>query len=200
MIATQSHLDHLAERIEVAYRRRHPIWAPLGLTPGVWLAAAGRLNDVAAIDPASPIDPELFVAVQDYRTFRRDPWRELAQEGAATRYRSAVRKIVKQLKAELEGELDWSKQLLESGRSLDELIAVVKTRVSPIAKLALCVRHDRDDLADQVRPAAEAQQRACPLYTFACRKLIPGLAVDAPEAPAVGGPGLVDQEHSFAWN
>ena len=27
-----------------------------------------------------PLDPELFVAVQSYRSFRRDPWAELAQE------------------------------------------------------------------------------------------------------------------------
>ncbi len=200
MIATQSHLDHLARRIELAYCRQHPGWVATALTPGVWSAAAVRLNDVSRLGATFPIDPELYVAVQDFKTFRRDPWRELTQECCARRYRASVRKIVKQLKRELEGELNWSDRVLESGRSLDELVEVGRSRISPIAKLALCVRHQRDDLAELIRPAAEAQRLACPLYASACRKLMPDVALLRSKSTALHDGKVSTQQNSFFWN
>ena len=200
MIPTQFHFDQLAGRIEAAYRRRHSKWVGTGLTPGVWTAAAGRLSGITAVSPNLPIDPELYVAVQNYKPFRRDPWRELTQEESARRYRSSVRKIVKQLKAELAGELDWSNQLLNTGRSIDDVITVAKSRVSAITKLALCVRHNREDLAAIVRPDAEAQQLACPLYLFACRNLMPDVTQEVPRDKHLSILGITGHSDSFAWN
>ncbi len=200
MTTTQSHLDSLADRIERAYHRQHPRWDATGLTQGVWSAAAVRLNEVAKSGPGFPIDPELFVAVQNYKSFRRDPWCELCQEGAAKRYRLALRKIINQLKAELNSELRWSQRALDSGRSLDEIMAGSKARVSPIAKLVLCHHQRRTDLVELVRPSAEAQHLACPLYRFACRNLIPSPIYPDPQVESTTAVRSVGQTLSFIWN
>ena len=200
VISTQNNLDQVAERIERAYRRRHSTWLATGLTPGVWTAAAVRLNDVSHNRVVLPIDPELFVAVQNYKSFRRDPWRELTQEGSVKTYRFAVRKIISQLKIELAAEMRWSKRFLEAGGSLDEVMAISKSRVSPITKLVLCHRQQRQDLAETIRPAAEAQHLACPLYQFAYRNLMPSLSYPDSNRGSMTIPGVGEQKHSFAWN
>jgi len=200
VIPTQNNLDQVAERIERAYRRRHPTWTATGLTPGVWTAAAVRLADVSHGDVSLPIDPELFVAVQNYQSFRRDPWRELTQEGAVKIYRSAVRKIIQQLKAELADEMKRSKRFLEAGGSLDEVLANSKSRVSPITKFVLCHRQKRQDLVEVIRPAAQAQHLACPLYRFACENLVPSLFQPDSTRELMTMPGVGQPNLSFAWN
>lgn len=199
MLTTQTSLDQLADRIEQAYRRRHPQWFAIGLTPGVWTAAAARLVEVEEVGSGLPVDPELFVAVQSYKSFRRDPWGELTQEQAAKVYRAAIRKIVRQLRAELKAELRWSRRHLEMGQSLDQIFGQARSRVSPIAKLVLCQEWDRDDLAEAVRPAAEAQHQACPLYRIACEDLMATSAYPTPRA-AASSDLLAIPAGSFAWN
>lgn len=200
MIPNQNSLDRVAERIERAYRRRHPNWLATGLTPGVWIAAAVRLTDHSRYGHSLPGDPELFVAVQNYKSFRRDPWRELTQEGALKTYRSAIRKIVQQLKAELARELRWSKRFLAAGGSLEEILAISKSRVSPITKLVLCHHQQRQDLADEIRSAVDAQHHACPLYRFACRDLMPSGCYPDPSTDVMTINGVDRQRYSYAWN
>ncbi len=200
MTTTQHHLDQLAGRIAQAYHRKHPLWVEIGLTPGVWNSAAIRLNEVAIYHPGLPIDPELFVAVQDYRTFRRDPWCELTQEGSAKVYRATVRKIIKRLRTELATELRRSKRHLAAGRTLDDIMTSTKSRVSPIAKLVLCHDQDRTDLVEAIRPSAEAQHVACPLYRFACKNLMPRSVYPEPQPDLISSPSITDQARSFAWN
>lgn len=200
MIATQNNLDQLADRIERAYHLRHPNWLATGLTPGVWTAAAVRLHEVVAAHSFLPVDPELFVAAQSYKTFRRDPWCELTQEGACKAYRSAVRKIIRQLKRELAGELRRATRFLEAQGTLDELVASARSKVSPMIKLMLCHQNDRSDLALHVNSAAEAQHLACPLYRIACKNLIPGDLYPLPNQKILLQPRIVAQSRSFAWN
>ena len=200
MLTTQSHLDQIAARIEQAYQRRHPNWLATGLTPGVWGAAAARLMEVELAGTDLPVDPELFVAVQSYKPFRRDPWAELTQERAAKAYRVAIRKIVKQLRAELKAELRRSRRHLLSGRSLDEVFSLTRVRVSPIAKLVLCEESDRTDLAEAIRPAAEAQHEACPLYRLACEDLLTTTAYPTPQPPATPAVLVATPAGAYAWN
>lgn len=199
MITTQNSLDLLAARIERAYRLRHPSWLPTGLTPGVWVAAAKRLLDVEHAS-SIPIDPELFVAVQDFKAFRRDPWRELTQERATRSYKVAVRGLVRQLKVELAGELRWSRRFFDAGHSLDDLLALTKSRVSPMMKLVLCLEQRRPDLACVVRPAAEAQHLSCPLYQIASRRWLSGQAYPVPAEEPPIDLGVPDERATFAWN
>ena len=200
MLTTQSHLDQRAARLERAYRRRHPNWLATGLTPGVWGAAAARLMEAGRAGSGLPVDPELFVAVQDCKSFRPDPWAELTQERAARAYRVAIRKIVQQLRAELKAELRWSRRHLLSGQSLDQVFNLTKSRVSPIAKLVLCEEWDRTDLAESVRPAAEAQHQACPLYRLACKDLMTTSAYPAPQPPASSAEPVATPAGAYAWN
>ena len=198
MISTQYNLDQLAGRIERAYHRRHPNWVETGLTPGVWTAATLRLLEVAATRSSIPIDPELFVAVQSYKTFRRDPWCELTQEGASKTYQKAIRQIVRHLKKELSAELRWATRYLEATDSLDQLVAHPKSKASPIIKLMLCRQHDRADLAALVRNAADAQHLACPLYQSACQKLMPHEFYPRPKL--VLSSISANPDHSHIWN
>ena len=198
MIATQHNLDSLADRIERAYRLRHPNWLATGLTPGVWRIAAVRLYESVASVSTLPIDPELFVAVQNYKSFRRDPWAELTQERAAKAYRLSIQQIVRQLKKELTLEICWSTRYLATTGSIDELLSLPKLKISPIVKLMLCEEHGRSDLAASYRPSAEAQHLACPLYRLACKHLVPAHHYPRPEA--VMANTMAAQEDSYAWN
>lgn len=198
-MTTQTTIDSLADRIEQAYCRRHPSWLATGLTPGVWFAAAVRLNEVALRNEHFPVDPELYVAVQRSKSFRRDPWAELTQEGALKRYCNAIRKIVRQLKVELASELNRSHRSLENGRTLEEILAASKSRISPLTKLVLCHNLDRPDLAAVIRPAAEAQHLACPLYRLACKSLLSTPDYPIPSRTVVNQVSGAHQ-HSFAWN
>lgn len=200
MITTQTKLEKLADRIERAYRLRFPNWPATGLTPGVWAAAAARLTEAAWGTRSLPIDPELFVAAQSYRSFRRDPWAELAQEGSGKAYRSAIRQVVGQLRDELKRELRWSNRFLRTGGSLEELLSTPQSRVSPLTAMSLFIRHDRFDLVRQVRPAAESQHRACPLYRYACKRTIPADLYPATLPDVAATVGITDQQLAFAWN
>jgi len=200
VIITQKNLDQLAERIERAYRRKHPNWVATGVTPGVWTSAAIRLHDASSIDPSTPIDPELFVAVQKETAFRCDPWHELTQEAATRVYRVAIRKIVRHLKAELAAELRCSKRFLKAGGSIEAMMTHSKSRISPIIKLVVCHRSHRSDLAEVVRPAAEAQHLACPLYRIACDNLLKHSDYPNPKPDLVPTWGITNQKHMFAWN
>lgn len=200
VITTQNSLDQLAVRLQRAYERRHPHWLSTGLTPGVWTAAASRLLDVGVNQPKLPIDPELFVAVQDYKTFRRDPWRELTQAGSSHVYRQSILQIVKQLKVELRKELRWARRYLEKEGSLDQMLACPRPKVSPLVKLLLCHQQNRPELAVLVRTAAEAQQKACPLYDLACNHLSLDQIPLRSKGTLMLSPFLVDQEDTYVWN
>ncbi len=176
MISSQKTVDLLAGRIQRAYQRRHPRWQPAGLTPGVWNAAASRLLDILKVDPAGPIDPELFVAIQPGRDPLRDPWAELTQQQSSRRYIRAVRKIVAQLRRELHGEVCRAEHRLVRGLALERVLATVGPQISPLARYILAHRAGRPDLSESYRAAAEGQHRACPLYRLASRSFLPAEA------------------------
>ena len=199
-MTSQIKLDQLADRIEKAYRLRHPNWQSTGLTPGVWSTAAARLNATSRGLRSVPIDPELFVAVQNYKSFRRDPWTELAQENSANLYRQAVRRLINQLKAELREELRWSIRFMGSGGSLDNLLTTPRSKASPLTALCMFIQHNRFDLVGQVKAAAEQQHQACPLYRFACKQTIPASLYPNPNGEVLVACGAHSQENSFAWN
>ena len=198
VIASQHSLSSLADRIERAYKRRHPNWLATGLTLGVWRVAATRLYEVAGNHESLPADPELFVAVQNFNTFRRDPWAELTQEEAVQTYQIAIRRIVRQLKKELTLEICWSTRYLKSTGSIDELISMPKSKISPIIKLLLCQQHGRLDLIALLQPAAEAQHLACPLYRIACEHLVPADCYPRPNHAMAASNAY--QEQAYAWN
>ena len=198
MIASQRSLSSLADRIERAYKRRHPNWLATGLTLGVWKVAATRLYEVAGNHESLPADPELFVAAQSFNSFRRDPWTELAQEEAVKTYRVAIRRIIRQLKKELTLEICWSTRYLESTGSIDDLMSLPKAKISPIIKSMLCQQHGRPDLTAIYQPAAEAQHLACPLYRLACEHLVPAHCYPRPNLAMPSN--IAYQEQAHAWN
>ncbi len=173
MISSQEAIDAVASRIERAYRRRFPAWLPLGLSAGVWTAAAFRLLEAAKDDPSIPVDPELYVAVQKKARLRQDPWVELTHPRSSTRYLRAIRRIARGLRAELRSELHRCERRLLQGESVDQLIASEEAKVSPLACFILAHRASRPDLSARFRAAAQGQDRACPLYRLACRPMLP---------------------------
>ncbi len=174
MISTQIAIDQLASRIERAYRRHHPRWRAIGLTPGVWESAASRLLEAGEAGPHIPIDPELFVAAQPRRGSRRDPWAELTQLGSIRHYKKALRRIVRQLRDELRAEVRRADRRLLQGIALEQVLTRESSRISPLARYILATRAGRADLSCQIRPAAEVQYRACPLYRLAWVAFLPG--------------------------
>ena len=181
MILSQDDIGQLAARIERAYRRRHPLWQPVGLTPGVWVSAAARLCEAFEAHPSIPIDPELFVAAQPLTGYRRDPWAELTQRPSRDRYVRSVRGIIGQLRDELRGEVRHAEKRMLRGVTLDRIVADHEPRLSPLSRYILAHRAGRDDLAASLRAAAEAQHRACPLYLSASSNLMPAEAYPRPD-------------------
>ncbi len=173
MIPSQDVVGPLADRIERAYCRRHPQWLGLGLTPGVWVAAATRLLEAGEDDRNLPVDPELFVATQKVGRSRLDPWTELTQPRSLKNYLGAIRRIVAQLRGELRDEFRRGESRLLRGESLDQILASNDARISPLSGYILAHKAGRLDLALLARPAAENQDRACPLYRIACREMLP---------------------------
>jgi len=192
VIFSQEAIGELAGRIERAYRRRHPMWQSVGLTPGVWESAAARLYEAAAVHPTIPVDPELYVAVQDRGEPRHGPWAELAQVGALRRYLKAVGKIVGQLRVELRSEVRRAEIRLNRGVPLDQVLASETTRLSPLSRYILAHRAGRPDLSIRWRAAAEGQHRSCPLYRLASRALLPSRAYPTSEEVLCTRPGVIE--------
>jgi hypothetical protein len=176
VISSQDDIEQLADRIERAYRRRHPFWKSVGLTPGVWDSAAARLLEAAEREPAIPIDPELFVAVQVKSEIRHDPWVELTQACSIRLYIRALERIVGQLRRELVREVRRAEGRLLRGMTLDQLLVAEAPGISPLTLYILAHRAGRHDLSTRLRSEAEGQHRSCPLYLLASRTLLPAHA------------------------
>ena len=162
----------LADRIQIAYSRRKSDSRTFRGSDGVWEAAATGLLTLQQNDPTIPVDPELFVAVQPNRPWS-DPWGELTQKAALTRYRREVRRIVAQLRAEIKVEVRTVERKLREGSQLQRILADSGGQVSPMGRYIIARRAGLDDLAERLRPSAERQHRSCPLYQQACRFLLP---------------------------
>ena len=173
MLPSQVVLGKLSRRIERAYSLRRPDWRGGCSTSRVWSAAASRLWAAHAADPAGiPVDAELFVASQPISAPFADPWSELTQPEAATRYRSQLRKIIRRLRAELKREVTRAETLIGRGREIDDVLKA-DGRISPLACFIVALRAGRGDLADHFSDEAVAQHRACPLYRRASFALLP---------------------------
>ncbi len=179
MITSQAIVGQLAERMERAYRRRYPSWQAIGLTPGVWEAAAARLLEGSAGGWGVPVDPELFVAVQSRSGLTPNPWVELTQERSLEHYLKALRRIVRQLRKELRSEVRRAERRLNLGLTLDEVLATEGARISPLTCYILAHREGRYDLSMRHRAAAASQHRSCPLYRLASRAFLPSQAYPA---------------------
>jgi len=174
VIPTQEVLDHLAGRVEHAYGLRRPRWWGGCSTQRVWFAAALRLWEVHAQDPLRvPLDAELFVASQPISVAFADPWTELAQPEAARRYRSQVRRIVRQLGSELGREVRRAERLIRRGGEMCAVLSLQDARLSPLSCFIVAQRAGQVELADRFAAAAAAQHRSCPLYRLAILALIP---------------------------
>jgi hypothetical protein len=133
-----------------------------------------RLWEAHVDDPARmPLDPELFVASQPISVPFADPWTELAHPGSARRYRSAVRRIVRALRAELKREVRKAEHLIGQGFAIEDVVRRTQRRLSPLARYIVARRAGRKDLADRHAAAAAHQHRSCPLYRIASLALLP---------------------------
>jgi len=186
---SQERISALADRIEIAYSRRNrqtPYWQA---SRGVWAVAAAGLLMLQRNDPAMPVDPELFVAVQPTQSWS-DPWVELTQKSSLIRYRREVRRIIAQLRAEIKSEVQLVERLVHKGIPLQDVLTEAEGKCSALARYIIARRAGLDDLAERLRPSSERQHRACPLYLQACRSLLP---VELYPLPRSSGllPGLV---------
>jgi hypothetical protein len=177
-------IEQVADRIERAYRRRHPFWRRAGTDAGAWIAAARAMLALHRSEPAIPLDPELFVACQPDSAPLADPWHELTRPTALSRYRVRVRQIVRNLKRELDEEVRRAERRADRGEHLELILRSRSRQLSPIGRFILAHRAGRPELAEQFRAAAEDQHRSCPLYRDACHGLLPVGAYPGTDAPA----------------
>jgi hypothetical protein len=173
VLPTQETLDRLAERIERAFTLRRSNWYRGCSTPRVWTAAATILWEVQCENPTIPLDPELFVASQPMTAPFADPWTNLAQPEAGQRYRQSVRRIIRQLRAELKREVRRAENLLREGRGLSTILRTRDARLSPLGLYITAHRAARPDLAERLRPSAIEQHNCCPLYRSASLAFLP---------------------------
>lgn len=188
MLLSHRAIEQVADRIERAYRRRHPFWRRVGTDAGAWIAAARALLGLHRSDPSIPMDPELFVACQPDAAPMADPWHELTRPSALSRYRVRVRQIIRGLRRELDEELRHAERRFERGEPLETILRSRSRQLSPLGRFILAHRAGRTELAESFRAAAVDQHRSCPLYRDACRDLLPPGAYPGIDAPAGNGP------------
>ena len=141
--------------------------------PGLVYSGLASLGGARSDSRFFPLDPELFVASQPIAAPLSDPWTELAHPESARRYRSAVRRIVRRLKAELKRELVAAERCIHKGCELGNVLARENRRLSSLGAYILAQRAGRIDLAEHFASAAAAQHRSCPLYRAASLAFIP---------------------------
>jgi hypothetical protein len=174
VLPTHEVLDQLAGRIEQAYALRRPRWLRGCSTSRVWYTASLRLWEAHASDPVQiPLDPELFVASQPISTPLSAPWTELAHPQSGRRYRTAVRRIVRQLRVELKRELTAAGRSIREGQEIETVLGRKNRRLSSLGAYILSRRAGRHDLAERFAAGAAAQHRSCPLYRTASLAFIP---------------------------
>jgi hypothetical protein len=174
VLATHEVLDQLADRIEQAYSLRRPRWLGGCSTSRVWYMASLRLWEAHSSDPERiPLDPELFVASQPISVPFSDPWAELAHPQSARRYRTSVRQIIRQLRAELKREVVAAERSIRQGHEVGRILSRKTRGRSSLGSYIVARRAGRDDLADRFAAAAAAQHRSCPLYRLASLAFIP---------------------------
>jgi hypothetical protein len=165
-------VSDIAGRIERAYFRHCPMLPRTFVVSPVWGVAAARLVEIHREEPDLPLDPELFVAVQVRRRPTPDPWGELARPSAIRRYRSHVRRIVRQLRRELRVELQQAERRYRGGQTVEQVLRERRYDFSSLGRYLFACRHHRADLAMALRASAISQHEGCPLYAQACRTLI----------------------------
>jgi hypothetical protein len=173
VLATQSVIDALAERIERAYRLRKPCWHGGCSTVRVWAVAATKLLQINEDNPSIPLDPELYVAAQPSDSPISDPWLELTQEDAVRAYRDRVRGIVRALRAELTAEVARAERRIEAGRPVSKVLLTRSRWISPLGRFIVARRAGRTALAERFLPEAILQHSCCPLYREASLRLLP---------------------------
>jgi len=141
----------------------------------VWDRAALYLWEAHAEAPASvPLDAELYVASQDISSRFANPWFDLARSEATRRYRSRVKLIVRQLRAELKKEVRRAERAIRQGDAIHKVLKPgARRRLSPLGCYITALRADRADLAERFTGAAALQHQSCPLYRLASSALIP---------------------------
>jgi hypothetical protein len=199
VICTRDAIDHLAGRIERAYRRRNRRWIAPPVSGEVWEVAASRLLEASGGGLEIPIDPELFVAVLASGGTSPNPWTELTQRSSRVRYRKAVRLIIGQLRRELKAELQRARRRLSGDGDLEEFLDDPRVGISPLACYILAFRAGRHDLILEHRAAAQEQHRSCPLYRPASRPFLPSRAYPDPDLES-HSPIIGQDELQFSLN
>ena len=197
MLQTFRAIEHLASRIERAYLRRRPQWRELALDDRIWAAAVAVLVEANRVDPRAPLDPELFVACVVSGT-ESDPWMELTRPAARCLYLLRVRAMIRTLRRELNQELRKAEKLHRRGLSLAQILRNPSRSLSALGRYLIAVRHDHAEFASELRPAAQAQHEACPLYREAASGLI---AADLYPLPLeISRVSSAMPRGSFNWN
>ena len=172
-LTTQREIDGLATRIRHAYHARGMQWNEGCSTMRVWTAAALVLVQLHGDDPSIPMDPELFVASQSLNPEFADVWSDLTSEAAGEAYRKRIREIVRLLERELKREIAHAERLIESGRSIDDVLHNRDARLSSLGRYLVASRAARPSLAAEFEDGVAVQHRSCPMYRSASLAFLP---------------------------
>jgi hypothetical protein len=173
VLATQSEIDGVAERIQHAYCVRRPGWRGGCSSSRVWQEAAKALIAIHASDPSLPCDPELYVLAQPMDSLYADPWTELTGLESLRRYRRCVRGIVRGLRRELTAEVRFAEEKTATGQPIGRVLGARGRGLSPLGRYIVARRAGRIVLARRFLAEVVAQHHACPLYRLATAGLLP---------------------------
>lgn len=170
----------IAIRMESAFirrtRRQDSRWSP---TAKSWLRLARRLIALNESNAIFPLDPELFIVVQNDSTLMNLDLPE-AENEAITHFSDKIKHMIRKLQAEISEELRWLEHSSDRGVGMDQLILSPSRKLTPLSRYIHACRNNRAELAGLLLADVIRQHESCPLYRHACQKWLAGQRYPTP--------------------
>lgn len=160
----------IAIRMESAFirrtRRQDSRWSP---SANSWLRLARRLITLSQSNAIFPLDPELFIIVQNDSTLLNLDMPEVEDEAIA-HFADNVNRMISNLQAEISEELRWLEHSGRRGVGMDQLVLSPSRKLTPLSRYIHACRNNRPELAGRLLADVIRQHEICPLYRHACKK------------------------------
>lgn len=175
VVTTFKNVLEIAIRLELAFDRRF-VDFEVSRQPGpeLWIRSAVGLIRMNEEDNQYPKDPELFIALLSPEDFSGTDHNQILDQ-LLNSYAKRVRRIIRQLRHELSGELRFLLQERRRGSSLEDLIFSQKRAITPLSRYIFAHVNGRSDLAKRLIVHVIEQHKACPLYRHASRRWLSDL-------------------------
>lgn len=169
-MTTFKNVLEIAIRLELAFDRRF-LDFEVSHQPGpeLWIRSAVGLIRMNEEENQYPRDPELFIALLSPEDFYGKTQDQILDQ-LLNSYAKRVRRIIRQLRHELSGELRFLLQERRRGSSLEDLIFTQKRAITPLSRYIFAHVNGRSDLAQSLIEHVVEQHKACPLYRHASRR------------------------------